>query len=214
MRVSLPWPFRRGKQAGDAAADRSAGTSATPVGSPYPSTEARRTDVAGQPIQCWAYTIDENFEGLPKSSAAVKLNQVLSFVSPEFVQKWGLPSEAVYGSFVGDLSAEEFYPNRVFINFMHATIARVGPADPSMMAAAERERDGYVYVIDLRTPNGPQGDVPMEDIVGGFKVAGGLIVPDAYWSNSAHRVFTRNGSVRLPPALRDAMLAALKRDVK
>jgi hypothetical protein len=64
-------------------------------------------------------------------------------------------------------------------------------------------------VIDLRTPEGPQGRVPLEDVVGGFQVEDGRLVEGSYWANEDHRVFTRNGRVRLAPSLEQALVQEL-----
>ena len=81
-------------------------------------------------------------------------------------------------------------------------------------AAAEAQEDGWVYVIDLRTPDGPQGRVPQEDIIGAFEVRDGKVVADSYWRNEDHVPFSENGFMSLPPSLEDAYLAELRRVVE
>jgi hypothetical protein len=118
----------------------------------------------------------------------------------------------VVGLVPGDAFDEnEFRANQAFIDFMHDVIRSVGPRDPELRAAAQAQGDGWVYVIDLRTPAGPQGRVPPEDIVGGFEVTGGRVVDGSYWVNEKHRVFTRHGMVRLPPSLQAALVDELRR---
>jgi len=138
--------------------------------------------------------------------------RVLSFLPPEDVQALSeLPGEAIFGFMAGEgFSVEHFRPNRVFIDFMHRVIRSVGPQDRSMQADAAQQRQGWLYVIDLRTPDGSQGRVPPEDIVGAFEVKGGQIIADSYWANDQHRVFTENGLVRLPPPLQEALIHAIK----
>jgi hypothetical protein len=89
-------------------------------------------------------------------------DRVLSFLDPAEVQALGgLPPEAIAGALEGDgLSPAGFRPNRVFIEFMHATIREAGPIDPGLQEAARAQRDGWVFVVDLRTPHGPGGAVP------------------------------------------------------
>lgn len=94
---------------------------------------------------------------------------------------------------------------------MHHVIQIAGPKDPGLQAAAAEQGDGWVYIIDLRTPEGPQGRVPPEDIIGGFEVRSGQIVIESYWANDGHRVLTENGLVQVPPWARDAFMRELAR---
>lgn len=138
--------------------------------------------------------------------------QVTSPLSPEEVASLGrLPAEAVAGTYSGeDMSLGDFRPNQVFIDFMHQVIRSAGPRLPDFIAAARRQGDGWLYVIDQRTPDGPQGRVPMEDIIGGFEVESGEIVTDSYWPNESHQVLTPNGLVTLPASLRHAFVETLR----
>jgi hypothetical protein len=43
---------------------------------------------------------------------------------------------------------------------MHEVIREAGLKDGGLQAAAAGQTQGWVYVIDLRTPDGPQGRVP------------------------------------------------------
>jgi|SRR5215472_385442 len=139
--------------------------------------------------------------------------KVLSFLEPEEVWEYGLPSVAVQGTFSDpQCTPEGFKVNRAFIEFMHDVIGTVGPTDPSMQKEAARQENGYLYVIDLRTPEGPQGRVPAEDIIGGFEVRNGRLVAGSYRPNAGHRVFTKSGVVQLAPSLHEALVrAALER---
>ena len=94
---------------------------------------------------------------------------------------------------------------------MHRVIEAAGPRDPEFRAAARVQGEGWICVIDLRTPEGPQGQVPTRDIIGGFEVRSGDLVDGSYWQNEAHEVFTEDGLVRLPPYLHEAFVAELGR---
>jgi hypothetical protein len=67
------------------------------------------------------------------------------------------------------ITPELFARNSVFVDFLHNVIAADGPSDPGFQAEARRLGDGWVYVIDQRTPS-PAGPVPPEDIIGAFTV--------------------------------------------
>ncbi|MBV8410815.1 MAG: hypothetical protein JOY64_24525 [Alphaproteobacteria bacterium] len=121
-----------------------------------------------------------------------------------------LPEEAVLGSLVGDGAVERFQPNPAFIALLHDTIRRVLPLDTGFQRAAAEQGDGWLYVIDLRTPEGPQGNVPPEDIISGFEVNAGKINAEKYYANDKYLAWTRNGVPRLPPSLSGALLQAIK----
>jgi hypothetical protein len=107
------------------------------------------------------------------------------------------------------MSVEAFRQNPAFVDFMHEVIRTTGPNDPELREAAQEQRDGWVYIIDLRTPEGPGGRVPPEDIIGAFEVQDGQIVADSYQASSTHRVYTNDGMVCLPPSLRRALVKRL-----
>jgi hypothetical protein len=133
---------------------------------------------------------------------------VLSVLSPSEVAKLGgLPGQAVAGVFEGeDASPEGFRPNAAFAALMHEVIARHGPDDPELRHVARGQGEGWAYVIDLRTPEGPAGRVPPEDIIGAFEVRAGEIVDGSYTPMESHQLYTANGLVILPDNLRRALI--------
>ena len=153
--------------------------------------------------------------------------QVLSVLDPADVQALGgLPTEAVAGvigtasknpdtlnsvaAVAGEpFTVSQFRPNPAFSAFMHHVIRTYGPQDRELQEAAERQGDGFVYVIDLRTPEGPMGRVSPEDIVGAFAVEGRRL--SAYQPNDKHLAFSKNGLVQLPPSLAEIHVRELKR---
>jgi hypothetical protein len=151
-----------------------------------------------------------------KGSSAVGSGQgrvVHSFLSPaEVRQLSGIPPESIPGWFEGeDESVDSFRPNPVFIEYLHEVIRSAGPEDPGLQRAAAEQGAGWVYIIDLRTPDGPQGSVPPEDIIGAFEVRSGRIVAESYQIFPAHRIFTSNGFVVLPAFLMRAFVAGLSK---
>lgn len=143
-------------------------------------------------------------------------NRVLSVLAPQEVAALGgLCREAIAGVFDRDEeSVDTFWPNPAFVEFMHSVIQARGPEDPGLRQVAAAQGNGWVYVIDLRTVEGPSGNVPTEDIVGGFKVEAGQIRRDSYWRNGQHKVFTAQGLVRLPPTLHAALVEELRQHPK
>jgi hypothetical protein len=140
--------------------------------------------------------------------------RILSILEPEEIAALGIiPSKGMAGTFVAgsDTTAiGAFRPNVQFVEFLHEVIRTAGPTVPELIAMAANQTEGWVYVIDLRTPDGPHGRVPPEDIIGAFEVRLGKISADSYQPFSGHRVYTHNGLVTLPAPLREAFVARLK----
>src|SRR5712691_1521181 len=96
----------------------------------------------------------------------------LSPLPHEIAFQVGLTTEAIIGELANDsdeISIESFKPNPIFKNFLQWVIGKHALSIPTLVAEAKRQHDGYVYVLDLRTPT-PDGAVPPEDIIGGFEV--------------------------------------------
>jgi hypothetical protein len=137
--------------------------------------------------------------------------RVLSLLTPEEVDALGgLPSEALAGVFDSDeLTVGGFRPNPKFVSFLHEVLATRGPLEAGLQKSAQTQQEGWLYVIDLRTPDGPQGRVPPEDIVGAFEVQNGGIVEGSYQPMETHQIYTGDGLVVLPEGLRRAFVDEL-----
>ena len=111
----------------------------------------------------------------------------VTLIPPEAAFSQGLAPEAILGVLLRPLGQDEpitpevFARNRVFAEFLHAVIARHGPEQPGCQAEAKRLGEGWIYIIDQRTPT-PEGPVPPEDIIGAFEVKGGEVVPGSRYS--------------------------------
>jgi hypothetical protein len=99
----------------------------------------------------------------------------VTLLAPERVLANGLAPEAIVGVLSrpprsGErITPELFARNRVFVDFLHEVIARHAPSQPGFQAEARRLGNGWIYVVDQRTPTS-QGPVPPEDIIGAFEV--------------------------------------------
>ena len=135
-------------------------------------------------------------------------------LSPERVFARGLPREAVIGVLLRPLAPGEaitpavFARNRVFVDFMHDVIARRCPQLAGFIAEARRQGQGCVFVIDQRTGT-PQAAVPPQDIVGGFQIQNGTVVPDSYLPNPNHMVLSLDGFFQLGPELEPCLMEEL-----
>jgi hypothetical protein len=135
---------------------------------------------------------------------------MVSPLSHEFVFKKGLPNEAVFGTVPSGndkILPSNFTANPTFIEFLQGFVAEHTPSLAAFMDEARRLWDGYVYVIDYRTPD-VYGDVPQEDILGVFEVRSGE--PVSYKTNPNYRLFTERGFFVLHPELEVRLLAEIE----
>jgi len=135
----------------------------------------------------------------------------VSLVSGDIVFEYGLVGDAIVGECIhlleeGEhITAANFRPNRAFVKLLHDVIARHAPQLPGLQAEARRQHTGWVYVIDARTPS-PDGHVPPSDVIGGFEVSDGEVVPHSYRPNANHKLLTEDGLFELEPALHDRLM--------
>jgi hypothetical protein len=139
----------------------------------------------------------------------------LTLLSPEVAFTQGLAPEVIVGVLTRPLGPEEpiipevFARNQVFVEFMHSVIARHGPHQPGCQAEAKRLGQGWIYIIDQRTPT-PDGPVPPEDIIGAFEVKGGEVVPESYRASPKHKILSANGFFQLEDGLQACLLRELE----
>lgn len=140
--------------------------------------------------------------------------RVLSLLSSDEVRALGhLPGAAIVGVYTGQTdSLETFQPNRAFLDLLHRVMEEVGMSSPEMAASAAERRTCWMYVIDPRTPDGPDGEVAPEDIIGVFEARDGKLVQGSYQPNPNYRVLTANGPTQLTPAQRARFLELLAGD--
>jgi hypothetical protein len=131
---------------------------------------------------------------------------VWSYLPPELAQRrGGLPPEAIIGRWNAEWNHDldspvGFQQNRPFIDLMHRVLCAAFLSDPGAQAEARRLQSGTIAIIDARTPEGPQGAIPLEDIIGMFEVINGQISTETYHPTEQHRLITENGRFRLMPA--------------
>jgi hypothetical protein len=108
------------------------------------------------------------------------------------------------------ITPDNFVRNKAFVDFMHDTISNCAHTLSELAASAKRQGDGWIYIVDGRTPT-PNGSVPPEDIIGALQVKYGQLVPASYQRNSNHRILSERGFVRLDGELMEHLLSALSR---
>jgi hypothetical protein len=89
---------------------------------------------------------------------------------------------------------EEFAPNSAFADFLHAVLGKHVASCPGIRREAKRQRHGYVYILDARTPD-PQGEVPPADVIGAVELHDGQ--PGKYIGSPNYEPFSHNGLMQL-----------------
>jgi hypothetical protein len=142
------------------------------------------------------------------------VKDVLSFLPSERVFREGLATEAVIGHRVRSretndpIKPENFHENPAFVDLLHRVVAAHVPDHAAFRQEARRQGNGWVYVIDQRTPT-PAGEVPPEDIIGSFEIREGRVVPNTYQRNDKHRLLTSRGIFKLDDSVHASLLDAI-----
>jgi len=127
--------------------------------------------------------------GLPPQAIAGVLGKALSLNE----------LEAITAPDGGKLDYRQFRVNPRFLFFLHEVLGTHGPSLREMSDAAQKKGAGSVAIIDLRTKNGPGGDVPAVDVIGWYRVADGKII--GYDANRAYVLFSERGPMQLSQPL-------------
>jgi hypothetical protein len=139
---------------------------------------------------------------------------VVSLLEPGWVSEHGLRPDAVAavlppGATLDDVRPEDVRENGPFLRLLSRVIFEHAGQDEMLRREAEVQGDGYVYLLDARTPE-PGGRVPPQDIIGAFEVSGGALVGGSYRHNPRHRLFTTDGWFLLPSVVETALRSRLR----
>jgi len=141
--------------------------------------------------------------------------ECISLLPADHVAKYGLVPQAIVGQVVGDteagrsLTPSTFVENRAFHDFLHRVVERHAPTIVEFTDEARRQRDGWIYVVDQRTPT-PGGRVPPEDVIGGFEVRSGHLVARSYQPIPSHQLMTERGFFDLGDELQGRLVSELE----
>lgn len=117
----------------------------------------------------------------------------------------GLPSEAIMGELTAgpdSLTPDAFQQNPQFLRFMAYVIGKHASSCPGLIAETHRQQNGFVFILDNRTPT-PHDAVPAEDIIGGVEIEKGRML--RFHGSPNYRVLTDRGFMQLDPWLRDRL---------
>lgn len=147
------------------------------------------------------------------------VRDMVSLVPADWVFKhgYGLADEVILGILLtpisqgGDFVPDNFRDNLRFVRYLHQFLAQNAIGETAMLEAAQRQGNGYIYLIDNRVAD-PSGEVPPEDIIGVVQVIDGQVMPNSYQRNPNHQILTGDGFFMLPtPALEELLVSEMRR---
>ena len=143
-----------------------------------------------------------------------KTRDILSFLPPGQAMKRGIDGPAIVGTLRvpvskgGTVTPDNVGVNPAFVKFLQAFIARVAPTSPEFIRSVEEQGEGWLYIIDQRTPT-PGGNVPLEDILGAFRIEHGKAVPGSYQPMDGHKIVSERGLFQLDTFLQARLVQEL-----
>ncbi|MGL5889583.1 MAG: hypothetical protein ACRC3B_06855 [Bacteroidia bacterium] len=97
--------------------------------------------------------------------------------------------------------------NPEFLVTMHETVRDVMVDAPEVVAEAEGQLNGYVFIVDRRAPEGK--DIPKEDIIGIFLVNERKTDVSRYRPNPDYKLISEKGFAQLPERAETELLKRL-----
>jgi hypothetical protein len=126
---------------------------------------------------------------------------VVSLIAPHVAFQTGLHAEAILGVLApgsdGVITPEGFQQNPAFVEYLGTLIAEHIFDVEGVRREAQRQGEGYVYLLDARTPT-PAGAVSPSDVIGAVAVRDRELVAGSYRHNPNHRLLTAEGFFVLP----------------
>jgi len=102
-----------------------------------------------------------------------------TFIHHDYLFKYGLLGAVIIGEVEKSDSGEmdfknTFKENPLFKKTIFNFIEIEAINDPALITEAKKQNNGWVYIVDQRTPT-PEGEVPPFDIIGAFEVTNGKL---------------------------------------
>jgi hypothetical protein len=143
------------------------------------------------------------------------IKNIASLISQDIAFKKGFQPESIIGYFTKEINSDELNPkdfirNSLFVEFLHKSIEEYAPQTKSFQTTAQKLKNGWLYVIDQRTPD-PGGNVPPEDIIGAFEIRKGKVIEGSYKPNDKHRILSTKGFFRLDAELYEYLIDKLQK---
>lgn len=136
---------------------------------------------------------------------------ILSLLQHDQVFKNGLANKAIIGYVLNisiPLTKDNVYINPDFISLFHKVVNDVSPTIDSFKLSAEKQNQGFVYIIDQRDKHHP--NTKPFDIIGAFEVKDGKVVVGSYTSNPNYQIVSDDGLFQLPDIYYQKMVTAMQ----
>eukprot|EP01100_Stratorugosa_tubuloviscum_P006342 TRINITY_DN2742_c0_g1_i1.p1 TRINITY_DN2742_c0_g1~~TRINITY_DN2742_c0_g1_i1.p1 ORF type:complete len:229 (-),score=81.94 TRINITY_DN2742_c0_g1_i1:107-754(-) len=104
---------------------------------------------------------------------------------------------------------ELFEANEEFVNILHETIVQFINENGIYIAKAQKEKSGWIHVVDYRQPLTRRTPWP-EDIFGSVKVENGIILPQTYQRMPTYRLCTAAGLFQFDEWFNEKLLNKLQ----
>lgn len=125
----------------------------------------------------------------------------------------GLPTEAIMGEFtsgIGTQTPQAFLQNPTFIEFMYYAISQHVSSCPDIIAAAQRQHNGFVWITDPRAGVHPDVIIATDrqkDVLGYVQIENGEML--LFRGSPNYRLLTSDGFMQLEPWLKDRLVEQL-----
>lgn len=143
-----------------------------------------------------------------------RIYRALSLLSPEEVERHGLPTEAVLGeisALLPTMTPDQFEVNEKFLALLHEIVQKYAPELSTLQGQAKSQGTGYVYIVDQRVKE--KENLFPEDIIGQFSVSRGEIKSASYQANERYKVLTDKGPIQLPLLLSEQLLSKISSEL-
>jgi hypothetical protein len=124
---------------------------------------------------------------------------IISIIPLERGFKFGLPGMSIIG-YLKDSNLncipENIHFNSAFITLFHRVVKSTSIKSKSLVQAAETQKHGFIYIVDLRDKNYP--NTKGRDIIGSFALDNDNIIEDSYLPNPHYQVISLDGLFKLP----------------
>jgi len=140
------------------------------------------------------------------------VRHALSFLPRQEVFGKSLPNKAIIGyvrNLQEPLIPKNIYLNPIFLNLFHHVIKETSASLDACRKEAERQKEGYVYIIDPRDKNYP--NTKQADIIGTFQVSNGKLIFDSYRPNPEYQIVSIDGFSKLPDIFFANLLSEIRK---
>jgi hypothetical protein len=181
---------------------------AGPLRPPISSTVAGTTIVTVKSQGC------SFLSGLSPEEMTGKVQFISWVTDQERKQLPVVPSAGYVGVFVErKKNGQIFLANLAYLEFLHFSLAEIGPQFRGFVAAAKTQKSGMLYILDGRFPDNDKSimpeNLPTEEVIGAFGINDGLITVASYRRNANYKVISEFGLARIPDYLRAQIIGNL-----